>query len=94
MTIAISAICLFVIAALASSLGLLDTWLKARAAFWSVFRQQQLLDAGFMPQVEASEIRLRQTLPQAPCRTSQSRARKSGFGGSRRSNLGSFQALG
>ena len=92
MTIAITAVCFFVIAALVSGLSLLDTWVKARAAFWSVFRQQQLLDAGFMPQVEASEVRLRQPLDNNPCRTS--RTRNSGFAGTRRSNLGSLQALG
>lgn len=92
--IAMTITCLFVIAALAAGLTLLDTWLQARSAFWSVFRERQLLDAGFIPQVEASETRLRQPLHRSAPRTSPHRVRKSGFGGSRRSNLGSMQALG
>jgi hypothetical protein len=86
--------CLFVIAALASSLTLLDTWLQARAAFWSVFRERQLLDAGFIPQIEAEEVRLRQPLHRTARRTSPRRFRKSGFGGSTRSRLGAVQAQG
>lgn len=92
--IAMTITCLFVIAALAASLTLLDTWLQARSAFWSVFRERQLLDAGFIPQVEASETRLRQPLHRSAPRTSKRRARKSGFGGAQRSKLGSIQALG
>lgn len=94
MMIAMTITCLFVIAALAASLTLLDTWLQARSAFWSVYREQQLLEAGFIPQVEASETRLRQpihrTAPRAPAR----RIRKSGFGGAPRSSLGAMQNLG
>lgn len=85
---------LFVIAALTIGLSLLDTWLRARTAFWSVFRERELLDAGFIPQVEANEVRLRQPLHRTARRAPQARVRKSGFGGARRSNLGSIQALG
>ena len=92
--IAMTITCLFVIAALATSLTLLDTWLQARAAFWSTFREQQLLDAGFVPQLEASEVRLRQPIHRTARRPSATRMRKSGFGGAKRSNLGSLQAFG
>ncbi|WP_298302591.1 hypothetical protein [uncultured Erythrobacter sp.] len=85
---------LFVIVTLATALSLLDTWLRARSAFWSVFRERELLEAGFVPQVEASEVRLRQPLHRSARRTPQARSRKSGFAGARRSNLGSIQALG
>ncbi|KEO91097.1 hypothetical protein EH31_00080 [Erythrobacter longus] len=94
MMIAMTITCLFVIAALATGLTLLDNWLQARAAFWSVFREQQLLDAGFVPQLEASEIRLRQPLHRSARRAPASRARQSGFGGAKRSNLGGVQAIG
>lgn len=92
--IAMTIACLFVIAALAASLTLLDTWLQARSAFWSVFRERQLLDAGFVPQVEANEVRLRQPLHRTVRRACHARSRTSGFGGTRRSNLGAMQALG
>lgn len=94
MMIAMTITCLFAIAALATGLTLLDTWLQARAAFWSVFREQQLLEAGFIPQVEASETRLRQPLHRSAPRAPISRARQSGFGGAKRSNLGAVQAAG
>jgi hypothetical protein len=80
--------------ALIAALSLTDTWIKARSAFWSVFRERELLEAGFVPQVETSEVRLRQPLNHATLRVRQTRVRKSGFGGARRSNLGSIQALG
>lgn len=94
MTIAMTITCLFVIAALASALTLLDTWIQARAAFWGVFRERQLLDAGFVPQVDAQEVRLRQPLHRSARRTSPRRVRASGFGGSTRSRLGALQAQG
>ncbi|MEP0391187.1 MAG: hypothetical protein ABJ205_06045 [Erythrobacter sp.] len=86
--------CLFVIAALTAGLTLLDTWFEARTAFWSVFREQQLLDAGFVPQVKASETRLRQPLHRTAPRAPRARVRRSGFGGAKRSNLGATQVFG
>jgi hypothetical protein len=94
MMIAMTIICLFVIAALAAGLTLLDTWLQARSAFWSVYREQQLLEAGFIPQVEASETRLRQPLHRSARRTPARRVRTSGFGGAPRSSLGAMQNFG
>lgn len=103
MMIAATVTCLFVIAGLVSVLSLLDTWVKARDAFWRVFRQRQLLDAGFVPQVEASELRLRARLHNnashhAPlhrtARHHPAPRRVSGFAGARRSNLGAVQELG
>lgn len=107
--IAVAITCLFAVVGLATLLSLLDTWTQARTAFWSVYREKQLLDAGFVPQVAAEETRLRQPLHRAvrrvpagqvsagqasASRASAGRARKSGFGGSRRSTLGSLQAIG
>lgn len=92
MTIAAIAICLFGIVGLATALSLLDTWMQARASFWSVFRERQLLDAGFIPQVEASETRLRQPLHRSARNVPARRVRTRGFGGRQRSTLGSIQA--
>jgi len=92
MMIAMTITCLFVIVALVAGLTLLDTWMQARTAFWNVFREQELLDAGFIPQVEASELRLRQPRHRTAKRTSAPRIRQSGFGGATRSSLGSVQA--
>ena len=94
MTIAMIIGCLFVAVSAATGITLLDTWVQARLAFWSVFRQQQLLDAGFTPQVEASEVRLRRPIHRTARRVPEARVRKSGFGGSRRSSLGAVQVLG
>ena len=94
MMIAMTIISLFVIAALAAALTLLDTWFQARSAFWSVYREQQLLEAGFIPQVEASETRLRQPLHRTARRTPARRVRTSGFGGAPRSSLGAMQNFG
>ena len=94
MTLAIAITCLFVIAALATGLTLLDTWVQARVAFWRVYRERELLDAGFVPQIEARETRLRQPLHRAARRTSLNRTRKSGFAGAHRSQLGLAQAIG
>ena len=81
--------------ALVALLSLTDTWMKAREAFWAVFEERRLLDAGFVPQVEASELRMRRPLHKnarrAPCLRPQ---RRSGFGGLPRSHLGAVQAWG
>lgn len=99
MMIAMTITCLFVIAAVATTLSLLDTWVQARTAFWDVYREKRLLDAGFIPQVDAQDTRLRQPLHRTARRVAERKAperrvRKRGFGGCQRSSLGSLQALG
>ena len=64
MIIAMTIVGLFTIAAVTTGLSLLDTWLRARGAYWSVVRERELLDAGFIPQVAAGETRLRRPLGQ------------------------------
>ncbi|UAB76824.1 hypothetical protein INR77_08100 [Erythrobacter sp. SCSIO 43205] len=82
-------------AGLVAVLSLTDTWLKARAAFWAVFEERELLDAGFVPQVEAEELRIRRPLHKTARRAPQQRRqRQRGFGGSARSQLGAVQSLG
>lgn len=83
------------LAALIAVLSLTDTWMKARAAFWAVFEERELLDAGFVPQVEADELRMRRPLHKTARRAPQPRYQRSrGFGGSPRSQLGAVQSLG
>ncbi len=50
---------LFAITAVATGLSLIDSWIRGRSAYGVLRREQALLDAGFVPQVEASEVRLR-----------------------------------
>ena len=57
--IALTLTCLFVITAIATALSLLDSWLRGSNAYTVLKREQALLDAGFMPQVKANELRLR-----------------------------------
>ena len=54
---------LFVIVSLATALALADAWLRARSAFDLLTRERALVKAGFVPMVEASEIRLRPAAP-------------------------------
>lgn len=95
MIAAIAITSIFLIAAFAAVLSLTDTWLKAREAFWAVFEERQLLDAGFVPQVEPSEVRVRRPLHKSARRTPElRRQRRRGYGGAKRSNLGAVQSLG
>ena len=57
--IALTLTCLIAITAVATALSLLDSWLRGSNAYTVLKREQALLDAGFMPQVSASEARLR-----------------------------------
>lgn len=58
--IALIATSLFVVAAIATGLSLTDSWLRGRNAYRILKREQALLKAGFIPQVHAHEVRLRQ----------------------------------
>ena len=54
---------LFSLIAIATALALMDVWLRARSAYASLKRQSALVQAGFVPQVEARVIRLRSGTP-------------------------------
>ena len=59
MLIAATVTALIAILAIATGLSLLDSWLRGRADFRGLMREKRLLDAGFVLQVEAREVRLR-----------------------------------
>jgi hypothetical protein len=58
-TLTLTLTCLFAVAAIATGLSLLDSWLRGSSAYRVLKREQALLDAGFVPQVGAYEVRLR-----------------------------------
>ena len=57
--IALALTALFTISATVIGLSLLDSWLRGRSEFAALRREQMLLKAGFVPQVQASQVRLR-----------------------------------
>lgn len=57
---------LFVVTALATGLALADCWMRARLVFSGLQRERALLAAGFIPTVEAQEMRVRKTGRVAP----------------------------
>lgn len=57
---------LVTIAAIATFLTLVDSWLRARHALASIRRERALLTAGFVPEVEHREMRLRRSRARAP----------------------------
>ncbi|QIQ86524.1 hypothetical protein [Erythrobacter sp.] len=56
---------LVTIAAIATILTLVDSWLRARHALASIRRERALLAAGFVPEVEHREMRLRRSRARA-----------------------------
>ncbi len=50
---------LFIVAALSTSVSLADSALRSRNAFKALKRERALVKAGFVPQVEAQQVRLR-----------------------------------
>ena len=92
--IAVTLSVLFVVVSVATILSLADSWIRGRSAFGVLRREQALLDAGFLPQVEASEIRLRRPSSNAfgskvPARRTLASARRG-----RRASLASVQLAG
>jgi hypothetical protein len=67
--IALTLTTLFTVVTLASLLTLTDCWLRARLAFDVLGRERALVKAGFVPMVEAEELRLRSTPRFAPAAT-------------------------
>lgn len=60
MMLAMTLTCLFAVVAIATGLSLIDSWMRGRGAYVVLKREQALLKAGFVPQVHAHEVRLRQ----------------------------------
>lgn len=67
--IAASITTLFLVVAIATAITLVDCWLRARSAYASLKRQNSLVEAGFVPQVEAQMVRLRPTAPRPQAST-------------------------
>lgn len=59
MMIATTLAALFTVVAIATVLSLIDSWIRGHAGLRALLREQRLLDAGFVPQVEPSDMRLR-----------------------------------
>ena len=59
MMLAFALAALFGVTAIATVLSLTDSWIRGRSAFGVLRREQALLAAGFVPQIEPSETRLR-----------------------------------
>ena len=62
MMLAIVLVALFAVTAIATGLSLLDSWIRGRSALDVLRREHALLEAGFVPMVEAGEVRLRETV--------------------------------
>ncbi len=59
MMIATTLAALFTIVTIATALSLVDSWIRGRSAYAGLKREKMLLEAGFVPQVQAREVRLR-----------------------------------
>lgn len=57
---------LFVVVTFATLLSLADLWIRGCVAFATLKRERGLAKAGFLPMVEAEEMRLRSALRFAP----------------------------
>ncbi len=60
---------LFVVVAFATLLALVDLWIRGRFAFDIVKQERALAKAGFVPTVDAEELRLRPAPRTAPAAT-------------------------
>lgn len=67
---------LFTTAAIATGLSLLDSWLRGRKVYCVLKREKALLDAGFVPQVHAHEVRLRKPAKRSLSSIKRARARR------------------
>lgn len=57
--LALTLAALFTVTAIATVLSLVDSWLRGLGAYEGLIRERALLKAGFVPQVEARDVRLR-----------------------------------
>jgi hypothetical protein len=73
--IAFAITALVIITVVATGLTLVDSWLRARHALASLRRERALLAAGFVPEIDHREIRLRRAglLSQRPSFSSRQR---------------------
>lgn len=86
MIIALTVAALFTVVAIATMLSLVDSWIRGSSAYGVLRREQTLLEAGFVPQIEASETRMRPTASETAfnrAQTSRSTARRSVAGATR-----------
>lgn len=67
---------LFIIAAIATSISLADSALRSGNAYKAIRRERALVKAGFVPQVEAQQIRLRHATSGYPGSATRSFARR------------------
>ena len=67
--IALTLATLFAIVTLAAVITLADSWLRGRFAYRTLRRERALVEAGFVPVVEAAEVRLRSNTRYAPAAT-------------------------
>ncbi|EAQ29656.1 30S ribosomal protein S2 [Erythrobacter sp. NAP1] len=81
---------LFTVTAIATGLSLIDSWIRGSSAYGVLRREQALLDAGFVPAVEARDTRLRRPASSQPRRTVASAMRSHG----RKRALASLQLAG
>jgi len=67
--LALTLTCLIIVAAVATGLSLIDSWLRGRGAYRVLKREKALLKAGFVPQVHAHEMYRELRVRQTPRRT-------------------------
>jgi hypothetical protein len=65
--LAISIFALFAAIAVVSAVTLVDCWLKAQHAYAALSREWAALEQGFVPMVEAQDLRLRQMARRPAC---------------------------
>lgn len=61
MLITLTLATLFTLGAIAALLSLIDSWISARVSYRVLRNEQRLLAMGYMPEVEAKELRLRRS---------------------------------
>lgn len=67
--IALTLTTLFVVVAFATALSLADSWMRGQMVFGQLSRERSLAKAGFVPMIEAEEVRLRDVRRFAPAAT-------------------------
>lgn len=71
---------LFFVTFVAVLCSLADSWLRASGAYRTLMRERSLLDAGFVPQIDASEQRLRNSSRRTVGMAARPRARRRSVG--------------
>ena len=65
----------FLIAAIATGLSLLDSWMRGKHVYPVLKREKALLDAGYVPQIHADKLRLRRPAQRSLATIKRSRRR-------------------